>query len=81
MFDHCLLKTGLGVTNPNYYIECIVNKDPGFLDVQKFDYRIDSISPAINKGVPMGVTYDITGQLRPDSPALGAYEYAKKPLF
>jgi len=79
MFDHCLLKTGLGVTNPNYYLECIVNKDPGFLDVQKFDYRIDSISPAINKGVPMGVTYDITGQLRPDSPALGAYEYAKKP--
>jgi hypothetical protein len=81
MFDHCLLKTGLPVSNPNYYIGCFVNQDPRFLDVQNFNYRIDSISPAINKGVPMGVPNDITGRARPnpDTPALGAYEYAKTP--
>jgi hypothetical protein len=78
MFDHCLLRTSLPVTNPMYYIECIVNKDPLFLDVQKYDYRIDSISPAINKGVPLGVNYDIRGIPRSqDTPTLGAYEYVK----
>ena len=76
-FDHCLLKTSKVVSNPDYYLECIVNKDPAFMNVQKFDYSIDSISPAIGQGVPMGVIYDIRGVIRPSSPALGAYEYVK----
>jgi len=66
------------VGNANHYQECQVNKDPLFLNPSIYDYEIDSISPAIRQGVPMGVTYDIRGILRPDSPALGAYEYFKK---
>ncbi|MEI6883318.1 MAG: hypothetical protein WCO02_02425 [Bacteroidota bacterium] len=78
MFDHALLKTTVKVSNPFHYLECVVNKDPMFIDVEKSDYAIDSISPAIGKGVPMGVTYDIRGTFRPPAPALGAYEYLKK---
>jgi len=79
MFDHALLKTTLKTGNQNHFLECQVNKDPLFLDVQKYDYMIDSTSPAIGKGVPMGVIYDIRKVMRPAAPALGAYEYFKKP--
>ena len=79
LFNHALLKTSLKVGNANHYQECLVNKDPLFLNVQTYDYEIDSMSPAIGQGVPMGVSNDIRGILRPTSPALGAYEYYKKP--
>ncbi len=78
MFDHAILKTSLRTTNPGHYLECLINKEPMFLDVFKCDYAIDSLSPAIGKGVPMGVINDIRGTLRPASPALGAYEYFKR---
>ncbi len=79
MFDHAILKTSLKVSNPVHYLECLTNKDPLFLDVQKYDYEIDSTSPAINKGAPLGILNDIRGIMRPSTPALGAYEYYKKP--
>ncbi|MCX6285559.1 MAG: right-handed parallel beta-helix repeat-containing protein [Bacteroidetes bacterium] len=79
MFDHALLRTSLKVTNPSHYIGCMTNNDPLFLDVQNYDYEIDSTSQANHLGVPMGVIYDIRGILRPDTPSLGAYEYFKKP--
>ncbi|MCX6282610.1 MAG: hypothetical protein NTU51_11675 [Bacteroidetes bacterium] len=79
MFDHAILKTSMKVSNPNHYLECITNFDPQFISPEKYDYEIDSTSPAINYGVPMGVINDIRGIVRPASPALGAYEYFKKP--
>lgn len=80
LFDHAILRTSLKTSNQNHYIECLINKDPMFLDVQKYDFEIDSISPAIGYGVPMQVSNDIRGLFRPSSPALGAYEYFKKTL-
>ena len=76
-FDHCLLKTKLNTGNPLRYIECLVNQDPLFIEVQKWNYQIDSLSPAIDKGIPMGVTWDILGVDRGATPDLGAYEYVK----
>jgi hypothetical protein len=76
-FDHAILKTMLKTTNPARYIECMVNKDPRFVDIQKLNYRIDSISPAINMGAPMGIPFDIRGIDRGSTPDLGAYEYVK----
>ena len=78
MFDHGILRTSLKVSNPLHYLECITNIDPQFIDVVKYDYEIDSTSPANHRGVPLGVIYDIRGIMRPASPALGAYEYFKK---
>jgi hypothetical protein len=74
-FDHGLLKTRLNVSNPNRYIQCLINKDPRFLDVQKMDYQIDSLSPVIQMGIPMGVPLDILGKERGSLPDLGAYQH------
>ena len=79
LFDHAILRTSFKTGDQNHYLECLVNKDPLFLDVQKYDYEIDSMSPANGSGVPKGVNNDIRGIVRPpSSPSLGAYEYFKK---
>ncbi len=78
-FDHAILKTRLPVSDPQRYIMCQVNKDPVFMDVQKMNLRIDSVSPAIGAGQPLGIPYDIRGIERGSAPALGAYEYVKDP--
>jgi hypothetical protein len=75
-FDYCLLKTHKNANDASHYNTCIVNKDPGFVDVQKYDYEIDSISPARQKGkffndIPM----DINGTFWDNPRAIGAYEY------
>jgi len=74
-FDHVLLKTGLDVTQAPHYLSCTANEDPLFVDPSLFDFRIDTLSPAIGKGIPMGVTLDLGGNPRGATPALGAYEF------
>lgn len=76
-FDHSLLRTKLNTSDPIRYIDCIINKDPLFKDVQHFNYMPDSLSPVIGKGIPMGVPYDIKGIERGATPDLGAYQYKK----
>lgn len=77
-FDHSLLRTTSAITNPLRYIECIANQDPRFIDPQKFNFEIDSISPAIGKGIPMGVPFDLKGNDRGATPDLGAFQYVKQ---
>ena len=75
MFDHCLLKTHKNITDAAHYNTCLVNKDPGFVNLLAFDYQIDSISPARGQGIPMGVDFDIKNVFRGATPDLGAYQY------
>jgi hypothetical protein len=77
-FDHVLLKTKLAISDPLHYTECFKNEDPVFVDVMTYNYAIDSISPAIKKGIPMDVPVDINGVDRGTTPDLGAYQYVKK---
>ena len=78
-FNYCLLKTLKSISDPTYYNTCIVNKDPGFVDVLKFNYSIDSISAAIGQGSPFfGVPTDIKGRLRSPNYDQGAYQYVPK---
>ncbi|MDP4281267.1 MAG: hypothetical protein Q8867_03875 [Bacteroidota bacterium] len=77
VLDHCLLKTQLRLTNTQYYPGSFANKEPGFVNPDNYDLRIDSTSAAIGKGVNRGVLYDLKGIQRPDPPSLGAYEYVK----
>lgn len=74
-FDHALLSTQISFTDPNRFISCERNKDPMFVNPVALDFRIDSLSPAIDKGIPMGVPFDIKGSDRGAAPDLGAYEY------
>jgi len=76
-FDHSLLKTTFSTADPLHFILCIVNQDPRFIDPQKYDFAIDSMSPVIDKGIPMEVPFDIKGNVRGETPDLGAFEYVK----
>ena len=77
-FDHVLLKTQEDISTSSHFIECIRNEDPVFVDITNYNYAIDSISPAIGKGIPLGILYDIKGVERGQTPDLGAYQYIKR---
>jgi len=79
MFDHCLLKTHKNISDPAHYTNCIVNKDPGFVNVLTYDYQIDSISSAIGQGKDVSsISSDIMGKPRVSPPDLGAYQHVPK---
>jgi hypothetical protein len=79
-FDHCLLKTHKNTSDANLFNLCIVNKDPGFVDISKYDYELDSInSPAYGAGnALLSVPQDIKGVSRAARTDIGAYEYVPK---
>jgi len=51
-----------------------LNADPKFVDVFQNDFRLDTLSPAKNKGAVIGVLTDLDGNLRDAFPDIGAYE-------
>ena len=84
-FDHCLLRTTGDVSDTQHYVNCIVNDDPLFTEIEYYDYSLDSIiSPAINSGsisiineASLPLSNDIIGNSRisDEAPDLGAYEF------
>ncbi|MBC8314282.1 MAG: hypothetical protein H8E51_02170 [Bacteroidetes bacterium] len=75
VFDHALLRTETPLTDPQRYIGCFANEDPLFVDPLLYNFRIDSLSPVIDKGIQMGVPFDIEGVERGTTPDLGAYQW------
>jgi hypothetical protein len=75
-FINNILKTQIGTSNLNRFINNKINQSPSFRDGGNKDFRLNSNSPAINYGVQLP-TYqaDLNGVLRDQSPDLGAYEY------
>ena len=73
-FDHVLMRTTLDITQSPYTF-CIANEDPLFMAADSANFHIDSLSPAIGKGIPMGIIYDLDGNLRGSPPDLGAYQW------
>ncbi len=49
---------------------------PGFNSPMDFNYSLDSLSFAIDKGLPGDVEDDILGLIRDNLPDIGAYEYS-----
>jgi hypothetical protein len=74
-FDHCLLRTSADISDAAHYSASFANEDPKFINPGLADFRPDSLSPVIDKGIQMGVTTDIRGMERGATPDLGAYEY------
>lgn len=63
--------------NENVYAaQNILNEDPQFIN--PWEYKIDSTSIVINKGIVTSVKKDIQGYVRDSLPDLGAYEYINK---
>jgi hypothetical protein len=76
-FDHCLLRTQKDTSDENYFSNCIINKDPAFIDYKEYNYKLDTLSPALNQGIYQGIDTDIDGNPRNTTkPDLGAYEMA-----
>ena len=84
VFDHCLLKTAMNISNDTIFPGCIKNQDPIFVDVDKNMLALDSLSSGIDMGsievintsaLPAVIDKDILGISRIASPDIGAYEY------
>ncbi|MBP7496834.1 MAG: right-handed parallel beta-helix repeat-containing protein [Bacteroidales bacterium] len=83
-FDHCLLKTSLNTSDTLYYVNCILNSDPLFFDINKQNYQLKEKSPAIGTGSSNILTTltlsDILGNPRNTAGSvtdLGAYVFKK----
>jgi hypothetical protein len=47
-----------------------------FEDVETYSYAPDSIiSPLVNRGINIGVLFDIMGKARDGNPDIGAFEF------
>lgn len=85
LFDHCLLKTGLDVSDPGHYNDCLVNQDSLYLDYLANNYQPDTLSPLIDKGNPAVMSesfFDLGRDIIEDTrekdlPDIGAYEFVK----
>lgn len=51
------------------------NQPPQFVAPLEANYHLDSLSPAIDTGVPLGIEQDLDGKPRDAQPDLGTYEY------
>lgn len=84
VFDHCLLKTTMNISDETIFPGCIKNQDPIYVDVDNNNLALDSLSPGIDMGsadvintsvLPGVIDKDILGISRIASPDMGAYEY------
>jgi len=69
--DYSILKTTLATGGD----ENKLNIDPLFLNPFGYDYHLDSLSPAVNAGLPLNIFVDFDGLPRDTIPDLGAYEW------
>ncbi|MBU2552846.1 MAG: hypothetical protein KKF98_00205, partial [Bacteroidetes bacterium] len=76
--SHTLVKTSLKMDDPAYFNAIIKNEDPLFFNVSANDYRLDTLSPAINKGDPaiaLESPFDLLNNSRLNNPDAGAYQF------
>ncbi|TAH22185.1 MAG: hypothetical protein EAZ08_01630 [Cytophagales bacterium] len=71
---NCLLKTNDKQFENN---NNILNQRPRFKSALRLDFSLDSLSPAIDKGLDIDISTDIVGIARGKQPDIGAYERKK----
>lgn len=52
----------------------ILNEDPRFFNPRAFDFRLDTLSPAKDAGIDIGILIDLDGETRDENPDIGAFE-------
>jgi hypothetical protein len=77
LFDYCSLKSSLEseLNAENSFF----NENPLFIEPFELNFLLDTLSSAIDKGIPMGNPKDLNGVFRDDKPDLGAFEYVTQP--
>lgn len=85
LFDHCLLQIPdtFKITSPERFVNIVRNVSPRFINPQKGNYELDTLSVAKDKGKESYariVPYDFKGADRTadNGPDLGAYERIEK---
>lgn len=82
-FDHCLIKLSetenIDTTNHEYFNNITWNEYPNFISVQEYNYALDTLSPAKDKGKHeyagfLPVDIENNPRLNDIAPDLGAYE-------
>jgi hypothetical protein len=76
--SHSLVRSTRTMENGVNYETILRNEDPLFKDVTVNDYRLDTLSPAIDYGDPAIATevpYDLLNNLRLNHPDAGAYQF------
>jgi hypothetical protein len=84
-FENCLLKyTEDAALTSDYLTNCIENTNPLFVDIEKYNFEIDTLSPAIDKAsgarvdlYPGFLNFDLKNESRvsDSAPDIGAYEW------
>jgi hypothetical protein len=84
VFDHCLLRTQMNIGDDEVFPGCLKNQQPLFVDIEKNNLALDTLSPGIDQGdiniinasaLPTIIDKDILGVSRIISPDMGAYEF------
>jgi hypothetical protein len=74
-FAFALRNNLVRTANPTFVSERnVLNRDPRFQRPAEANFQLDSLSPAINLGLPLGITTDLRGRPRSNRPDAGAYE-------
>jgi hypothetical protein len=76
--SNSIMRTSLDISNTDIYNQILKNEDPLFLDTRENDYRIDTLSPAIDRGDPAIASFvplDILGNSRAERADAGAYQF------
>jgi hypothetical protein len=74
--DNCLYKSKDALESGIVENSCIANQDPKFVDYNTGNFRLQSGSPAIDKGLTIpAITDDLDGKARNGTPDIGCYEY------
>jgi len=71
-FSHNLFRSSIEILSENNSIR---NEDPSFIEVNNSDFRLGEKSPAIDAAIEIGISKDIEGNARGESPDMGAFEY------
>ena len=64
-----------GNGEPRSAPNCLINADPQFVDISKWDYHLKSTSMSKGAGIEIpGVIQDLDGLIRGNPPTIGCYE-------
>ncbi|OIP00447.1 MAG: hypothetical protein AUJ98_07845 [Bacteroidetes bacterium CG2_30_33_31] len=75
LFDHCLIKSSLSISNATHWKNIVANQNPAFSDNANGNFHLLPSSAALGKGKSAVVPFDIEEVVRDiNSPNLGAYE-------
>ncbi|MEQ8572842.1 MAG: hypothetical protein RIB63_02175, partial [Fulvivirga sp.] len=55
-------------------VDNLLNEDPKFFDPGEFNFQLDTLSPAKDMAIDLGILIDLEGTNRDDKPDIGAFE-------